>query len=239
MCASFISTKKPPRDDGGLQLVLLLEEDRFALRFHFGGSDERDTGGVALLCSNDHLGRPSEDLGVPAEDGVIVEVASSGDFLLEEHVLLHDGRDFGMGLEVRIVLEGDVDVAFKDIELALEFVTGLIAVSAAEARNLGEGFLVEADGLVEELGGVLEDHDALGLIVIDRGRGVLDLLLELLEIATGFELHDGEDDAREDEGEPKEEFEYLGSGGDFDGDLLVNDMHVPAFVVNKLSCCFV
>ena len=91
-----------------------LEENGFAFCLDFGGSDERDTGGVARFGGNELLRPKGEDFGVPAEDRVVIDFASGGDFLLEVVVLLHRIGDGALRLEFGIVLERDVD-GFLDV----------------------------------------------------------------------------------------------------------------------------
>lgn len=122
------------------------------------------------------------------------------------------------------------------VELAGQFVPLLIAdVAAPILGDFGEHRFVEVDGLIEELGAVLQDDDPLGLIVID-GRGVmLDLLLQLLQIAPGFDLHDGEDDAGDDAAHPQSDLEQSAPPVGLDRDLLLDDVDVFALRVNRAS----
>ena len=64
---------------------------------------------------------------------------------------------------------------------------------------------------------------------------VLNLLLELVEVILGFDLHDGEDDARNDTKDPKKNLEDQRADADFDGDLLLDDINVTAFFRNRAS----
>ena len=98
-----------------------------------------------------------------------------------------------------------------------------------------EGFLVEVDGLIKEFCGILKDDDALLHVVVDLGSVVLNLLLELVEVILGFDLHDGEDDARNDTKDPKKNLEDQRADADFDGDLLLDDINVTAFFRNRAS----
>ena len=87
------------------------------------GCNEGDSGGVAVLCGNDLLGGPSEDVLVPLVDGVVVELSCRGDLSLEIHILLHCISDLIVCLEVGIVLNCYVDVARHSVDLAAEGVT--------------------------------------------------------------------------------------------------------------------
>ena len=108
-------------------------------------------------------------------------------------------------------------------------------MSATGFGDLDEGFLVEVDGLIKEFCGILKDDDALLHVVVDLGSVVLNLLLELVEVILGFDLHDGEDDARNDTKDPKKNLEDQRADADFDGDLLLDDINVTAFFRNRAS----
>ena len=107
-----------------------LEEYFLCSLFDLLGCNEGDSGGVAVLCGNDLLGRPSEDVLVPLVDGVVVELSCRGDLALKVHILLHCVCDLAMCLEVGIVLNCYVDVARHSVDLAAEGVTSIVVAAA-------------------------------------------------------------------------------------------------------------
>ena len=76
-------------------------------------------------------------------DGVIIDFAGSGDFLLEVGILLHDGGDFLVSLEFWVFLEGDVDLLVDVLKSGLEFVTGNIWIDASAGfGDVGESIFI-------------------------------------------------------------------------------------------------
>ena len=139
-----------------------------------------------------------------------------------------------MGFKLRIVLEGHVDGLLGRIELFGEFDTGFVGSDTArtEAGDFGEGRLVEVDGLLDELGGILENVDALEKVVVDGRGGVLDLLLELLEVAIGFGFLAHVDKAADDEEEPDGHVHELIRAVERDGHFLFDNVDIASFVVD-------
>ena len=95
-CGVFLQREKHGFNEAVLYRLtyrVRLEEDAFALRLDFGGSDEGDTGGVSGFGRDVFLRPLLEDFGVPAKDGVVIDLARRGDLLLEIGVLLHRVAD--------------------------------------------------------------------------------------------------------------------------------------------------
>ena len=165
------------------------EEHASCLLLDFLGCGEGDSGGVVILCGNDLLGGPSENVSVPGIDGIIVKLASRGNLSLQIHILLHSVLDLVVSLELGIVLERYVDAARYLIKLTLNVVSQFVARAASELSDALEGFLIEIYSLVNELCAVGENNHSLLEIVIYLRCVVLYLLLKLLEVVLSLYLH--------------------------------------------------
>ena len=65
---------------------------------------------------------------------------------------------------------------------------------------------------------------------------MLDLLLQALKMGTGLDFHDRENDAGDDEREPKEERENLAPPVNRDGEGFLDHVDVASLLVDRISC---
>ena len=213
-----------------------LEENGLALLFHLLRGGEGDASGVASFGGDDHLSGPFEYRGIPLHNGIVISLAGSGDLLLEIRVLLHAIGKGLVSFEIRIVLESDVDFVRDVLEFALELIAvGIAHVARTVLGDLGEGRLIKIDALIEELGGILQYHNALSLIVINGRSIVLNLLLKLLEIASGFDFHHRENDARDNGEAPKNDLEKGALPIGFYGHLFLDDVDIAPLLIDRAS----
>ena len=93
----------------GARLIFQLKEYAVCLLFDFSACDKRNTGCIALLCSDDHLRRPDLNFPVPGIYRVVILFPCGGDFLLQIRILLDSVRNSAVRLQVGIIFESLVD----------------------------------------------------------------------------------------------------------------------------------
>ncbi len=194
----------------------------------------------------------------------VINGAGGSDLALQVAVLLHGIGDgfVGFQLRVRFDLGEDTRAYGIDPPALLVAAFSIHAAPSAKRGNRSHRILVKVYRAFYDSRHVLQDLHALFKEVVDvRGFG-LNALLELLEIVAGRNLHEDENDSRQDtcqasddadkqsvfearahdedirqdqhgDSHPQCDFEKRGAKADPDRQLAVNHIHITAVVVHR------
>ena len=139
-----------------------------------------------------------------------------------------------MGLQLGIRLDLREETAEAAVDLRSDRAAlALGKTSAAERRDRLHDVLVEIDRLADETRHVLQDLHALLEIVVDRRSVRLQLLLKLLEIVLRADLHEEEDQSRNDKGQPKDDLEQHRAEARLGRQLAFDHVHVASGPVHR------